>query len=193
MGFKIKKREIKSCPFNYPGLEKSWILEQGWGWSRAFPDILMLKKDHSSFSKTRNTLGRDGDGLGPEPWGSFGFRSWEPNSAHSMGLWLSVPRPLWAQTVILLDILCSPCVTLSDKLPADFTHFLPLKTVYKILYWWMSLLCIRRSLCKMSWCQTFLYSSLSSHLLATSHLRPCHWRITYWSRSTHNYHGNKPG
>lgn len=162
---------------------------QGWGWSRAFPAILMLKKEHSSFSKTRNTLGRDGNGLEPESWGSFGFRSWEPNSAHSMGLWLSVPRPLCNS----LEISCVPLVwhcLISFLLTSS--HFLSLKTVYKMLYWWMSLLGIRHSLCKTSWCQTFLYSSLSSHLLATSHLRPCHWRITCWSRSTCNYHGNKP-
>ena len=74
-----------------------------------------MAKGHSSFSKTRNMLGRASNDLGPGPWG----RTSDPANCifPPIGLWVSVQSLGEA-----LEMPYSTFVHIASWLPADFTH-----------------------------------------------------------------------
>lgn len=94
-----------------------------------------MEKVYSSFSKTRNMLDRAYHGLGPGPWGAVASESEKP-TLH--------PK---ATVCLICNVLEIPCIPLVKHFLISL--LLSLQDIaYKVLYFLISVLGIRCSLCQ---------------------------------------------
>lgn len=144
-----------------------------------FPKALVLGK-FSSLSKIKSLLGWASNGLGLGSWGSCSFGSWETNSFPykiKMISALSMTCVLFGQHCLIgFKLILSHCMRVFFWV----CFISALKTLYKMLWFLISLLGIRWSLWKAFWDQ-LLY--LLFPIPWYFPLGSCHWKMTCFSRS----------